>query len=1033
MLSFGPQLAHAEDSGWVRQSEQPVLDSSLSDENTNARPSQTNLCEGTTGIPFGGDPPWVRVGGSPDPNTPFVEARGQVLPDSAQAPFFNKTNPFVTHTDAFFDHYTKDINAFVTLDKPYRGLLGTGNFATGEENEHAQLEVEWERGGVPKFAFPSAGERIVIWGSHIWDCGHDENDEGDTTGHRSEIHPPVGWVHYRNTANTVDLHGSPPDAKRLQDPWIWYEATDRQGIGATLPSTGLLDTPVQSTVADAFFSTWGGQTMESLNGCDDQTVVNSGTVDAPCTLPFGAKWFQPVLNQDYTFFVPAPPRPSADAVLIYGSEDRCSEVPANPANPSEDHPGPGFPVERMFGDIEDVGPADDSSANIGAATCGTIPDAIVLATENGQPGIRVTVRARTGGATYPANHYLAFAKRYKVAWDFVPAAAQQVHSYRVDLNHVRVYDDADPCGEDGEWVMSIQVNEKWIYPVRGHGDDDDPFWRSGALDDDKCIPLHDPTFKEYGIGESLTVSVVPGQQLRVRERSYDIDFFANDVLPVVDSLPGGPGTYEVGDTNTDHEGAHTIGFTVTDVTDALPATGQLTIGNPKYGPNADTGNVTRVNGTAAHKTPITFTLPGGTNGFEYRVWRDGTPIPTAWNVDLDGSDGFAVNLPAAETDSGSYVIEWATIKDYAGRKIVSPRTRMTVQLDNTAPLLTVPADFEVLATQTGGAIVTYTVNATDNFPGPVTTTCSPASGSLFPNGKNAPLATTVTCTATDAVENETVHTFKVTVKSPFGYVPDFVALGQDWVQLGASVIVERGNIGALASSAGVPNVGLSGMEAVIGTSSTLRNGGQVAAQSVMLGALAQLGEVFSVDQLSAASGAVYVPKTGYIPLFSGMPAAPSIATGGDTLSILNAQTLPAGTYGRLSVGSNGVLNLTGGTYGFMSVEVKPGGRIAFSAPVTIGVAETVQMGNRASFAPAEGSGVQARQGVVYALGADGPPNTPASAIDIGSQARVALNAYAVNGTLAIGAFSDATGAYLGRRVNVASNVTLRLDSSFLAP
>jgi len=56
-----------------------------------------------------------------------------------------------------------------------------------------------------------------------------------------------------------------------------------------------------------------------------------------------------------------------------------------------------------------------------------------------------------------------------------------------------------------------------------------------------------------------------------------------------------------------------------------------------------------------------------------------------------------------------------------------------------------------------GAEVTYTVNATDNCPDPVTS-CTPPSGSFFQKG-----TTTVNCTATDAADNTATCTFTVTV------------------------------------------------------------------------------------------------------------------------------------------------------------------------------------------------------------------------------------------------------------------------------
>ena len=69
------------------------------------------------------------------------------------------------------------------------------------------------------------------------------------------------------------------------------------------------------------------------------------------------EWRQNLLQQDYTFFVPAPARPAGEPVMTWESEDRCADVPSSPGNPPHD-------------DAEDVGEADDSAEDIGAPTCG---------------------------------------------------------------------------------------------------------------------------------------------------------------------------------------------------------------------------------------------------------------------------------------------------------------------------------------------------------------------------------------------------------------------------------------------------------------------------------------------------------------------------------------------------------------------------------------------------------------------------------------------------------------------------------------
>ena len=97
----------------------------------------------------------------------------------------------------------------------------------------------------------------------------------------------------------------------------------------------------------------------------------------------------------------------------------------------------------------------------------------------------------------------------------------------------------------------------------------------------------------------------------------------------------------------------------------------------------------------------------------------------------------------------------------------------------------------------------------------MTFSCVPASGSFF----SIKQVTTVTCTATDAVGNESTDTFTVEVVSPFGYIPDFVALSHQWTNIGNSVIVQTGNVGAFDASIRVPNFcGLRGRDWPLGNS-----------------------------------------------------------------------------------------------------------------------------------------------------------------------------------------------------------------------
>jgi hypothetical protein len=116
------------------------------------------------------------------------------------------------------------------------------------------------------------------------------------------------------------------------------------------------------------------------------------------------------------------------------------------------------------------------------------------------------------------------------------------------------------------------------------------------------------------------------------------------------------------------------------------------------------------------------------------------------------------------------------------------------------------------------------------------------------------------------------------------------------------------------------------------------------------------------------------------------------------------------------VNPNATLTLSGGNDYFTAIEVKPGARVRFSAASTLHVTGRVLIGNQSEVKATAASGVLAHDVVLYATGIDGPPNNPGDAIAIASNAVVGINAYAPNGTLTVGSYANATGAFIGRRV-----------------
>ncbi len=210
--------------------------------------------------------------------------------------------------------------------------------------------------------------------------------------------------------------------------------------------------------------------------------------------------------------------------------------------------------------------------------------------------------------------------------------------------------------------------------------------------------------------------------------------------------------------------------TATDVVDGsgLPVTCDWT--SPSTFPIAATTVHCSAQDAAGNKVSTSFIV----------TVRDTTPptvsVPASRSVEATGASGAVVTYTATATDivdgaivpacvpaSGStFALGTTSVSCTATDATKNTRTEtFTVTVtDKTAPTVTVaPGSVTVEATGPTGAVVSYTVSASDLVEGVMTPTCSVASPRTFPIG-----ATTVTCSATDSAGNTGAASFTVTVR-----------------------------------------------------------------------------------------------------------------------------------------------------------------------------------------------------------------------------------------------------------------------------
>jgi hypothetical protein len=161
--------------------------------------------------------------------------------------------------------------------------------------------------------------------------------------------------------------------------------------------------------------------------------------------------------------------------------------------------------------------------------------------------------------------------------------------------------------------------------------------------------------------------------------------------------------------------------------------------------------------------------------------------------------------------------------DAAGNKGEASFT--VIVQDKTKPVIAPQADITATATTGDGAVVNFTLTATDIVDGTVPVICSSTSGSTFLG------ETTVNCTATDKAGNKAESSFKVNVTYRWaGFFQPINNTALNTVKAGSAIPVKfslGGNMGMNVIASGYPRAVASGCsgagEDPIADSETLGN------------------------------------------------------------------------------------------------------------------------------------------------------------------------------------------------------------------
>jgi hypothetical protein len=606
----------------------------------------------------------------------------------------------------------------------------------------------------------------------------------------TEIHPPRGVVTFR-----------------LNHP---------VNSGSWLPVTGA-QTRVPVTEADAYFSGNGGL-------ANDVCSLINRHIDAALDSVDSCNHTGPVIpinNRNYVFDIyppgtdfnafdrPDPSKPwpvtppSADASLQWRTIDQTPALPDHACGNTA--PSNCVSVTPIFCPI-------DASTPPPTQTETSCPAAPARPTR-----LRVIL-------PFAGSNANVFAQTILLGWDTVPAApALPLRTFQIRLHNFTVVHNGESGIHDGDWRVFVDVGGQWRYLGNSfdrnpdgsnacHGDflqevgdtgngdgdcfqfDQSPWqvtvqdgtpihvavggWESDSIDSDFCRTFSgcDPS-----LGDGIDLACCNNDRIGTYE--FDMsppDYFAPDTFTTQ---------------RLDDGEQYSVTFTVTEIPNPpLPASDPLSIGSPRY---TNTGGTTYVSSS----TPLTLSTQSIDDvGFQYRSYRDGTPLPvypsalpfpvhwTSTDFEL-GPRQASVFLNANDGADGPYTLQYSA-QTLLG--LTEPRNTAHVTLDNTPPTVTINQPAATTYAHSATLTLNYAVSdGAGSGVGSVTPTIDGAgtlAGHGLPSGQAIHLLTelslgphTFRVDATDHVANAATRsvtfTIIVTPQSIIDDVNQFAASG----------------------------------------------------------------------------------------------------------------------------------------------------------------------------------------------------------------------------------------------------------------